>query len=166
MSASPPPSSSPLPLSVDTHLLKLSQGSIVALTALAFLFNAPWLVAVTTLALGLSAILPAYSPFRIIYRAILIPANILRPHIVADDPAPHRFAQGVGTVFTLSSTVFLMLTPLHGLGWTLDILVFILSGLNFFVGFCAGCFVYYQLGRIGLMPHVRYEGGFRWRGVA
>jgi hypothetical protein len=51
------------------------------------------------------------------------------------------------------------------LGWTLDLIVFALSSINLFVGFCAGCFVYYHLGRLGITPRVRYEGGFHWRGV-
>jgi hypothetical protein len=51
------------------------------------------------------------------------------------------------------------------LGWALDLVVFVLSSINLTVGFCAGCFVYYQLGRLGVLPRVRYSGGFHWRGV-
>ena len=46
-----------------------------------------------------------------------------------------------------------------------DLIVFALSTINFTVGFCVGCFVYFQLGRVGLAPKVRYAGGFHWRGV-
>lgn len=49
--------------------------------------------------------------------------------------------------------------------WALDLIVFALSTLNFTVGFCAGCFVYYHLGRLGVLPRVRYSGSFHWRGV-
>ena len=51
------------------------------------------------------------------------------------------------------------------LGWTLDLIVFVLAGINLTVGFCAGCFVYYHLGRLGVLPGVRYEGSSHWRGV-
>jgi membrane protein DedA with SNARE-associated domain len=57
------------------------------------------------------------------------------------------------------------LTTAYAVGWTLDIIVFVLAGINLTVGFCAGCFVYYHLGRLGITPRVRYEGGFHWRGV-
>jgi hypothetical protein len=85
--------------------------------------------------------------------------------MVEDDPAPHRFAQGVATIFLLVSTLLLFLSRATVLGWTLDLIVFALSGINLFVGFCAGCFVYYHLGRLGIIPRVRYEGSFHWRGV-
>ncbi len=94
-----------------------------------------------------------------------MPLRLLKPRLVEDDPAPHRFAQGVGALFLTASALVLYLTTNAVLGWALDLIVFVLSGLNFTVGFCAGCFVYYQLGRLGLMPRVRYSGGFHWRGV-
>ena len=72
---------------------------------------------------------------------------------------------GVGATFLIASTVLLLLAHAAVVGWALDIIVFVLAGINFTVGFCAGCFVYYHLGRLGLLPHVRYQGGFHWRGV-
>ena len=91
--------------------------------------------------------------------------NLLRPRIVEDDPAPHRFAQGVGAVLLIIASLILFLTKATPVGWTLDLIAFVLAGINLTVGFCAGCFVYYHLGRLGLLTPVRYQGGFRWRGV-
>ncbi len=150
---------------LDAHLGKFSQASTFVLAALAFVLQQPVLVLITALILGISAIVPDISPYRLIYRLLLVPLHLLRPKIVEDDPAPHRFAQGVGAVFLLAAWLVLFLTSATGLGWTLDLLVCVLSGLNLFVGFCAGCFVYYHLGRLGIAPRVRYEGGFHWRGV-
>ena len=150
---------------VDTHLQKFSQAGTLTLAALAFIFQLPVLVAVAAATLFLSAAVPEIGPFRLVYRGLLVPAHILTPRIVEDDPAPHRFAQGVGAVFLIAASLVLYLTQASALGWTLDLIVFVLSTLNFTVGFCAGCFVYYQLGRIGLLPRVRYSGGFHWRGV-
>ena len=126
---------------VDTHLAKFSQACVVLLTALAFLLNQPIIVAITAVLMAISALAPSISPFRLLYKGVVLPLRLLKPRIVEDDPAPHRFAPGVGFV------------------------VFVLAGINLTVGFCAGCFVYYHLGRIGLLPRVRYEGGFHWRGV-
>jgi len=150
---------------LDAHLGKFSQAGTVVLAGLAFVLSQPIIVLITGLILALSALVPAFSPYRLIYRFVLLPLHILHPKIVEDDPAPHRFAQGMGAVFLLASTLVLFLSQATGLGWTLDLIVFVLSGLNLFVGFCAGCFVYYHLGRLGLMPRVRYEGSFHWRGV-
>jgi hypothetical protein len=152
-------------LRVDTHLGKFSQGCTVLLTALAFVFNQPWLALVTAIIMVLSALMPTVSPYRLLYKWVVVPLGLLRPRIVEDDPAPHRFAQGVGAAFLLAASILLFLTRLTTVGWVLDLIVFVLAGINLTVGFCAGCFVYYHLGRLGLLPRVRYEGGFHWRGV-
>jgi Domain of unknown function (DUF4395) len=151
---------------LDANLLKFSQAWVVALSALAFALQLRWLVAVAAVLLAISALAPAVGPFRLLYRLVVVPAKLIRPRIVEDDPAPHRFAQAVGASFLVASTICLFALPeAPAVGWGLDLIVFVLATLNLTVGFCAGCFVYYQLGRIGLAPHVRYSGGFHWRGV-
>ena len=150
---------------VDTHLGKFSQACTVLLSALAFVFNQPVLVLITAVIMVLSAVAPEISPYRLLYKWVVVPLGLLKPRIVEDDPAPHRFAQGVGAVFLVAATILLFLTKATAVGWALDLIVFVLAGLNFTVGFCAGCFVYYHLGRLGLLPRVRYEGSFHWRGV-
>lgn len=150
---------------VDTHLLKFSQAGVLILVALSFLLNLPVLIAITGLILALSAIKPAAGPFRLLYQQVFVRLGWLKPHVVEDDPAPHRFAQGVGATFLLVATLVFFLTSAITVGWILSLIVFVLAAINLFVGFCAGCFVYYHLGRLGVMPRVRYDGGFRWRGV-
>lgn len=150
---------------LDAHLNKFSQAGTFVLAGLAFVLFQPVAVLVVGIILALSALAPAIGPYRLIYRYVLVPLHVLKPRIVEDDPAPHRFAQGVGALFTLASALVLLLFQATVAGWTLDLIVFVLSGLNLFVGFCAGCFVYYHLGRLGITPHVRYDGGFHWRGV-
>lgn len=150
---------------VDTHLAKFSQACTVLLSGLAFLLNQPIIVVITAIILLLSALEPSISPFRLLYRYVVVPLHLIRPRIVEDDPAPHRFAQGIGAAFLIASSVLLFLTSAIAIGWGLDLIVFVLAGINLTVGFCAGCFVYYHLGRMGVLPKVRYEGSFHWRGV-
>ena len=150
---------------VDTHLGRFSQACTVLLSALAFLLNQPIIVAITAIILLLSALAPSISPYRLLYRYLILPLHLLKPRIVEDDPAPHRFAQGVGAAFLVASSLLLFLTSATAVGWALDLIVFALATLNLTVGFCAGCCVYYHLGRMGVLPKVRYEGNFHWRGV-
>jgi hypothetical protein len=152
-------------LRVDTHLAKFTQACIVVLTAVTFILQWPVLVLIVMLCMAISVVAPAASPFRLLYKSIIVPLHVLQPRIVEDDPAPHRFAQGIGTLFLLAGTVVLFFTSATALGWILDLIVFVLAGINLTVGFCAGCFVYYHLGRLGILPKVRYEGSFHWRGV-
>src|SRR5260221_6757719 len=150
---------------VDTHLAKFSQACTVLLTGLAFLLSQPIIVPITAIVLALAALVPSVSPYRLLYRGIVLPLRLLRPRVVEDDPVPHRFAQGVGATLLIASALVLFLTKTTAVGWTLDLIVFVLSGINLTIGFCAWCIVYYHLGRLGLLPRVRYEGGFHWRGV-
>jgi len=150
---------------IDTHLSKFSQGGTVALTGLAFLTAQPLIVLIAAVILLLSALLPMASPFRLLYQGVVIPLRLWRPRVVEDDPTPHRFAQGIGAAFLIAASLVLFLIKAAVLGWVLVLIVFVLAGINLVTGFCAGCLVYYYLGRAGLMPRVRYEGGFHWRGV-
>jgi Domain of unknown function (DUF4395) len=150
---------------IDAHLGKFSQGCVVALAGLAFLFSQPVIVLIAAAALALSALLPAASPFRLLYRGVVLPLHLWQPRVVEDDPAPHRFAQGVGAAFLIAAAIVLLLAKATVAGWILDLIVFALAAINLTIGFCAGCLVYYYLGRMRLLPRVRYEGGFHWRGV-
>jgi hypothetical protein len=149
----------------DTHLAKFSQGCVVALTCLAFLLAQPVIVLIAAVLLAVSTLVPAISPFRLLYGNVVIPLHLIRPRMVEDDPAPHRFAQGVGAAFLVVATLVLFLSKATNLGWALDLIVFALAAINMTIGFCTGCLVDYYLGRIGLLPRVRYSGSFHWRGV-
>jgi membrane protein DedA with SNARE-associated domain len=50
----------------------------------------------------------------------------------------------------LSTAALLLGLPL--LGWALAGIVVALAAINLFLGFCLGCFIYYQLGRRGVRP--------------
>src|SRR6516164_8119002 len=104
---------------VDTHLAKFSQACTVLLSALAFLLNQPVIVVITAIILLLSALTPSISPFRLLYRYVVVPMHLMSPRIVEDDPAPHRFAQGVGAAFLIASSLLLLLTNATAIGWAL-----------------------------------------------
>jgi hypothetical protein len=136
---------------VDTTAIKFNQASIITLTLLAYLLDLPWLVLGVGVVLAAGTLWPGAALFQQIYRQVLKPLGLLKPHVIEDDPAPHRFAQGLGATFLgLSSLALLALNALP-LGWALAGLVAVLAAINLFFNFCAGCFVYYQLTRLGLI---------------
>jgi DMSO reductase anchor subunit len=137
---------------VDTTTIKFNQASIITLTLLGFLLNQPYLVLFVGLVLAIGTILPRAALFMLIYLKLLKPNNILRANVIDDDPAPHQFAQGVGALFLLAGSVALLVFKAAILGWTLAWIVIVLAAINLFFGFCAGCFVYYQLDKVGLLP--------------
>ncbi|HEC22184.1 MAG TPA: DUF4395 domain-containing protein [Chloroflexi bacterium] len=134
---------------VDHSALRTNQAFIIALLLVAFVTDQWPLVAFVAAVMIVGTIWPGAALFQQVYRRILRPLKIVKPDILADNPEPHRFAQGLGGVFTLGSAAALaagMPVP----GWALAWLVIILAALNLFLGFCAGCFVYYQLNRLGV----------------
>jgi hypothetical protein len=143
------------PLVVDTTALRFNQACIVVLVALAFVFQQPWLALAVGVVLAVGTAVPSLALFQQTYRKVLRPAGLLKARVHPDDPAPHRFAQGVGATFLLASGICLLIAHLPILGWGLALIVVVLAAVNLFAGFCAGCFVYYQLGRIGVFPRVR-----------
>lgn len=134
---------------VDQSALKVNQAFIIALLILAFVLNTVWLVVFVAAVMLLGTAVPSLSLFKGFYGRVLKPAGLVRPNVITDNPEPHRFAQGFGGVVLVGAVIALFAgaTPL---GWALAGLVVMLAALNLFLGFCAGCFVYYQLNRLGV----------------
>ncbi len=145
---------------IDRNTLRTNQAFIVGLTVLAFVLGAEvgrWVVLGTGLVLGLGTVHPAFALFKQFHRRLLKPAGILGPRVEPEDPMPHEFAQAVGAVFLLAATIALFAGAINT-GWVLSWIVTALAFINLTVSFCAGCFVYYQLERIGLLPAVIASG--------
>jgi hypothetical protein len=135
-------------IQVDYSALRVNQASIIGLLMLAFIFDADYLVVFVCLVMMLGTVAPALSLFKLIYKRMLLPAGFVKPDVVIDNPEPHRFAQGFGAV-VLAGALFFLFTGSY-LGWILVWLVILLAGLNLFLGFCAGCFMYYQFNRLNV----------------
>ena len=85
--------------------------------------------------------------FMVVYKYLIKPSGLIKPHILQDNPEPHRFAQGFGGV-VLAIGLIGFISGHAFLGWSLVWLVIALAALNAFGGFCVGCFVYYWLTRL------------------
>jgi hypothetical protein len=134
---------------VDQNALRVNQAFIIGFLALAFVLNATWIVVFVAAVMLLGTAVPSLSLFKGIYQRLLKPAGLVKPQVITDNPEPHRFAQGFGGVVLLGAVAALF-AGATTLGWVLVGLVIVLAALNLFLGFCAGCFVYYQLNRLGV----------------
>ncbi len=135
---------------VDHNAIKLAQNTIIITVGLAWVADLPWLIPALAVVLAASTALTARGPLGLLYRYVILPLRIVRPHLVVDEAAPHRFSQGLGAGFLTVSAVGLYVGA-PGWGWALAALVAVLAAVNVFWNFCAGCFLYYQLRRAGLI---------------
>ncbi|HOA24075.1 MAG TPA: DUF4395 domain-containing protein [Aggregatilineales bacterium] len=134
---------------VDHSALRTNQAFIIGLLILAFVLDAWPLVAFVAAVMLVGTAWPGAALFQRIYRHVLRPTGLVKPDVIPDNPEPHRFAQGLGGTFVLIGAV-LLAAGVPVAGWALAWLVIGLAALNLFVGFCAGCFVYYRLNRLGV----------------
>jgi hypothetical protein len=133
----------------DSNILRFNQISIVFLLSLSAALNLPMLVGLVAAVMLLGTIEPRLALFKQAYARFVRPILRLSNQLVEEDPRPHNFAQGLGGVFLLvSSLAFLFGLPV--LGWVIAGLVVALALLNLTTGICAGCFLYFQW---RLLPH-------------
>jgi hypothetical protein len=116
---------------------------------LVLVFESGWLALFQSVVFGISALWPRYSPYGLIYRALLAP-RLPRPTEL-EPAAPVRFAQAVGLVFTAVATVgYLLGVPVLGLvfaGFAL-----LAAFLNAAFGLCLGCETYLAWRRLRHRP--------------
>lgn len=134
---------------VDHSALKVNQTFIISLLLLAFVLDSVWLVVFVAAVMLVGTAVPALSLFKRVYQHVLRPAGVVKPNVIVDNPEPHRFAQGFGGIVLLGA-IAALLAGAVAVGWALVGLVVLLAALNLFLGFCAGCFVYYQLHKLGV----------------
>jgi Domain of unknown function (DUF4395) len=132
---------------LDRTALRVNQALIITLLAVGYVLDQPWLVAFVFAVMAIGTVFPAAALFQRIYRDILRPAGLLKPDLHDEDAAPHRFAQGLGAAVLLAATLALF-AGAQVLGWGLAFVVIALAAVNLIFGFCAGCFVYFQLQRL------------------
>lgn len=134
---------------VDHSALRVNQSFIIGLLLLSFVLDLWPLAALVGAVMLIGTAWPPAALFQRVYRHVLQPAGWVKPDVVLDNPEPHRFAQGFGGV-VVALAVSALVSGAPVVGWALVWLVIGLAALNLLVGFCAGCFVYYQLNRLGL----------------
>jgi hypothetical protein len=134
---------------VDHSGLKTGQAATIILLIVAFVLNSPLLVAFVGLAQLLGGLNVPYAPYRLLYQRVIKPSGIVKPNVVNDNPEPHNFAMLVGAVFNGAATLALLASAAT-VGWVLVGIVLVLANLNFWLNFCAGCWMYYQFYRLGI----------------
>lgn len=122
------------------------------------------LVAAQCVVFLITALRYEHGPYVLLYRKLLNPLGLVKSDIRADNPEPHRFA----TIFGLSvlAVAVTLLATGESVGWLLVGALAIFGVIAFF-GWCAGCFFYYLINRLGAGGFFRYApiGGSAFPGA-
>ncbi len=140
----------------DRSVLKVNQAILMVVIVLGYAAGLAYREAAFVLpalaVMMLAAVAsPSFNLPRILYVHLLRPSGIVKPRVVREDPAPHRFALLLGGVFLAAASVFVV-TGLLLVAWVLAWIVVALAFLNFTFNICVGCIVYAQLVRVGVLP--------------
>jgi Domain of unknown function (DUF4395) len=140
----------------DRSVLKVNQMILMVTIVVGYVIGLAysglaWILPVLAVMMLAGVASPSFNVPRILYTKVLRPSGIVKPRIVQEDPAPHRFAQLVGGVFLAAASVF-VITGLLLVAWVLAWIVAALAFLNFAFNICVGCIMYAQLVRVGVLP--------------
>ena len=132
---------------VDRTALKTNQFFIIFFSLSAFLLELPLIVLCLGLIMMIGAIYPKLALFQQIYHRMIKPQGWVKPEVVNEISTPHLFAQAMGGSVLIISYIFIALLELTLTGWGLVLFVAFLALTNLVLGFCAGCFLYFQFSK-------------------
>jgi hypothetical protein len=139
------------PNPVNEISARLVAGMVVALSTTAIITGEPLLF--VALAYGFVARVatgPTLSPMGLLATRVIVPA-LGNPNRPVAGP-PKRFAQTIGLVFSVTALVLLLGMETAGPAKAVVAVLTLFASLEAFVGFCAGCYVFGHLIRLGVIP--------------
>lgn len=139
---------------VDHAEIKTGQLLTMLMSTLAFfLQDTSWLIALGLIFL-VTALARPLSPFVLTYRYLIAPTGLMHSDYRLDNIQPHSFGQLIGAV----TVGVVLLLHYSGFEWAAWSVVGVLFGLTLvsYLGWCIGCFLYYQFNRLGLKGFFRH----------
>lgn len=138
------------PNPVNEHAARVVAGGVMMLAILALATGSGWLILV--LAVGFAARTASGPRFSALGQlATRVVAPRLGPPRLVPGP-PKRFAQSIGLVLTSVAAVTSLGLSATGVAAALVAVLLVFATLEAVVGFCAGCWVFGQLMRVGVIP--------------
>ena len=135
-------------MQVDHAEIKLGQIFTMLLSVVAVMFVKPSYLIVLGSIFLVTAVYRPLSPIVLIYRYVVKPLGLMRSDYRLDNIQPHAFGQFIGAI-TVALALALLYMGYHPAGWAIVWVLFSLTLISY-LGWCVGCFLYYQLYRLGL----------------
>lgn len=133
---------------VDHSAIKTGQLLSIAMLITALVLNRWELVGVLAVIFLITALINPLGPFVLVYRLLLKPIGAVKPDMRIDNLQPHLFGQAVGAA-SAAIAAFALYAGYAYAGWILVFVLIVLTAISF-KGWCIGCFLYFQLNRMGL----------------
>lgn len=140
---------------VDHSAIKTGQLLAIATLLGAFVLDRWEPVAVLTGVFLITSAFFEWGPFTLVYRWLLKPLGLVKSDLRTDNAQSHRFGQAVGAASAALAAAALYFNYTT-FGWVLVWVLIALTGISF-MGWCVGCFIYYQLNRFGLGGFFRHK---------
>jgi len=142
---------------LDANNIRTGQFLTVVIVTTAFIFNRWELVAFQcgVFILGIISydVLDIYS---LVYKGFLKPLGIVKPDLRIDNVEAYRFANMIGMVVSGTAAYLIYSGEYAIIGWVLVGVMIGLGSLAFF-GWCAGCFMYYMIQKMGIKGFFRHK---------
>lgn len=147
---------------VDHAEIKLGQILTMLLSAAAVVLEESAYLVVLGGVFLVTAVYRPLSPFVLVYWHVVQPLGLIRSDYRLDNIQSHAFGQFIGAI-TVMLALALLYMGYRPAGWGI---VWVLFGLTLvsYLGWCVGCFLYYQLYRLGLrgfFSHAPTDGAAR-----
>lgn len=140
---------------IDHGEIKTGQLFTMAIAGAAYFLAEPLLLVALAVIFLMTALVRPLSPFVVVYRRVIRPLGLMRSDYRLDNIQPHAFGQLIGAL-TAAIAVGLLHVGYPLAGWAV-VWVLIALTLVSYLGWCVGCFLYYQLNRLGLAGFFRHR---------
>jgi hypothetical protein len=133
---------------VDRTAIKINQFFVILFSLSAFLLDEPLIAFFLGLIMISGSFFPKLAVFQLFYQWVIKPSGWIKPELINELSNPHQFASAMGGTMMITSTLFILFLNLEAFGWAIILLVALLALTNLVLGFCAGCFLYFQISRV------------------
>jgi hypothetical protein len=138
---------------LDPRGVRFAATLTTVVLAVVLIIGSGWLALAQAAAFAVASLAGMrFSPYGALYRVLVAPR--LAPPREREDPAPVRFSQTVGLVFTALAAAG-YLSGLTALGVVATAFALVAAFLNAAFGFCLGCEMYGLLARLRARPAAR-----------
>ncbi|WP_345971192.1 MULTISPECIES: DUF4395 domain-containing protein [Sulfurimonas] len=140
---------------IDHAEIKMGQILTIGILSIALVLQDSRLLIVLSILFLLSGTVRSLSPFSLLYRWVVQPLGIMKSDYRLDNIQPHKFGQLIGAL-SLASVLAMLHFDYRLTAWGVVVVLITLTAVSY-AGWCIGCFLYFQLNRLGFGGFFRHS---------